>query len=112
MKSSDPRKTLEELLSSGAGAVGGGDNNSGGKAKRMMVKTCGLTSVEDAELALQAGASMLGVIFVPTSPRAASVAQAKGIVEAARRYSQRTNDQRYSDITLILPSLQPLPLSC
>ena len=88
MKSSDPRKTIEELLGHGAGAAseGGGDNNQGGKAKRMMVKTCGLTSVQDAELALQAGASMLGVIFVPSSPRAASVEQAKAIVDAARRY--------------------------
>ena len=87
MKSSDPRKTIEELLGHGAGvSEGGGDNSQGGKgAKRMMVKTCGLTSVQDAELALQSGASMLGVIFVPTSPRAASVAQAQAIVEAARR---------------------------
>jgi len=92
MKSADPRATVEELLAeddelaSTSGGVGGG----GSKASTPLVKTCGMTSVSDAEVALQAGSNMLGVIFVPSSPRAASVEQAKAIVATARRYGERT----------------------
>jgi phosphoribosylanthranilate isomerase len=35
----------------------------------MMVKVCGITRREDAEVAVAAGASAIGFIFVPTSPR-------------------------------------------
>jgi phosphoribosylanthranilate isomerase len=35
----------------------------------MMVKVCGITRREDAEAAVQAGASALGFVFVPSSPR-------------------------------------------
>jgi anthranilate synthase/indole-3-glycerol phosphate synthase/phosphoribosylanthranilate isomerase len=80
MKSADPRATIAELLADG----------DAGANKRVLVKTCGLTSAGDAELALQAGASMLGVIFAPGSPRVASVAQAQAIVDVARRYGERS----------------------
>src|SRR5690242_18535265 len=35
----------------------------------MMVKVCGITRREDAQVAVDAGASAIGFIFVPTSPR-------------------------------------------
>lgn len=35
----------------------------------MMVKICGITRREDAEAAVEAGASALGFVFVPSSPR-------------------------------------------
>ena len=35
----------------------------------MMVKVCGITRREDAEAAVEAGASALGFVFVPSSPR-------------------------------------------
>jgi phosphoribosylanthranilate isomerase len=35
----------------------------------MMVKVCGITRREDAEAAVNAGASALGFVFVPRSPR-------------------------------------------
>lgn len=35
----------------------------------MMVKVCGITRREDAEVAVDAGASAIGFIFVPRSPR-------------------------------------------
>jgi phosphoribosylanthranilate isomerase len=35
----------------------------------MMVKVCGITRRQDAEAAVEAGASALGFVFVPSSPR-------------------------------------------
>ncbi len=35
----------------------------------MMVKVCGITRREDAEAAVTAGASALGFVFYPQSPR-------------------------------------------
>jgi anthranilate synthase / indole-3-glycerol phosphate synthase / phosphoribosylanthranilate isomerase len=52
MKSSNPKQTIAELL--------GEVPSEGDGSKRVLVKTCGVTSAVDAEAALQAGASMIG----------------------------------------------------
>ena len=46
------------------------------------VKICGITSREDADTAVAAGASYLGLVMVPGTPRAVTRAQAAGIGEA------------------------------
>lgn len=46
------------------------------------VKICGVTSVDDALAAVEAGASSIGLNFVPASPRFVDVAAARAIVEA------------------------------
>ena len=48
------------------------------------VKICGLTNIDDALFAAQAGAAFLGFIFAE-SPRRISEFQASSIIEAARR---------------------------
>lgn len=48
------------------------------------VKICGVTSIADAELAADAGASALGLNFVPTSKRRLELAQAREIARALR----------------------------
>jgi phosphoribosylanthranilate isomerase len=45
----------------------------------MMVKVCGITRREDAEAAVEAGASALGFIFAPTSPRCVTPEQAAAV---------------------------------
>ena len=51
----------------------------------MKVKICGITNLEDALAATQAGADFLGFNFHPKSPRYVTVAQAQAIVAGLRR---------------------------
>jgi phosphoribosylanthranilate isomerase len=48
------------------------------------VKICGVTTVEDAVLCVEAGASAIGLNFVSTSPRRVSAGQARAIARAVR----------------------------
>ena len=47
--------------------------------KELFVKICGITRAQDAELAAGLGASALGFVFWPNSPRYVDVETAKGI---------------------------------
>lgn len=46
----------------------------------MMVKICGITSMQDAEAAVEAGAGSLGFVFWPKSPRFVDPYRARAIV--------------------------------
>ena len=48
----------------------------------LWIKICGVTTVDDAELAVRAGADAVGVNFVPSSKRRIDEATARDIVEA------------------------------
>ncbi len=73
--SSEPGKPLPDGL--GAPRV-----DEGGQTK---VKICGITSLQDAELAVELGAWAVGLIFFKDSPRRCSVEEAQRIVAALRR---------------------------
>ena len=49
------------------------------------VKVCGLTDIHDLQLAAEMGASYAGLIMVPGTPRAVTLAQAREIAAAAER---------------------------
>ena len=49
------------------------------------VKVCGVTNDEDAAMAAASGASFLGMVMVPGTPRAVTFAQAEAIAGAATR---------------------------
>jgi len=48
------------------------------------VKICGITNLEDARVAIDAGTDMLGFIFYPSSPRYIAPERAREIVDAIR----------------------------
>jgi phosphoribosylanthranilate isomerase len=49
----------------------------------MWLKVCGITTVEDARVALDLGADAIGLNFVPASPRAVTVDTARAIARVA-----------------------------
>jgi phosphoribosylanthranilate isomerase len=49
------------------------------------VKVCGITNLDDAEMAVEMGAWTVGMIFFEGSPRRCSIAEARRIVAALRR---------------------------
>jgi indole-3-glycerol phosphate synthase/phosphoribosylanthranilate isomerase len=48
------------------------------------VKVCGVTNAEDALLAARAGAHWVGMVMVPSTPRAVTLAQAEAVADAAQ----------------------------
>jgi phosphoribosylanthranilate isomerase len=52
------------------------------------VKVCGLTRVEDAELAVSLGAEMIGLNFYPPSPRSLTLEHASAIRRAIRNRAE------------------------
>jgi phosphoribosylanthranilate isomerase len=67
-----------------------------------LVKICGLTRPEDARLAVQLGATHVGCVMAPTSPRRASLEQARSVFEAAGDGVRRVLVFRKEDVSVIL----------
>ncbi|EHP3045366.1 bifunctional indole-3-glycerol-phosphate synthase TrpC/phosphoribosylanthranilate isomerase TrpF [Salmonella enterica] len=72
-------------------------------------KVCGLTRAQDAKAACDAGAIYGGLIFVPSSPRAVSVEQAREVISAAPL--QYVGVFQDADIADVCQKAAVLPLS-
>jgi indole-3-glycerol phosphate synthase/phosphoribosylanthranilate isomerase len=94
MRATDPQQAIRDLCLDPADyekqqANGGG---AGGAYTRgtQLIKVCGITNSEDALVACQAGANLIGVIFAPKSKRCVSVEQAKLVVGTVRVFGERS----------------------
>ncbi len=72
--SPDPERKVAEFVSAAKGIP---------SSTRVMVKICGITRPEDAEVAVQAGADAVGLVFHPQSPRFVGMEQAQEIARVA-----------------------------
>ena len=48
------------------------------------VKICGISKVENAQAAVDAGADFIGIVFEPNSRRCVETEKAKNIIESTR----------------------------
>lgn len=55
-----------------------------------VVKMCGITSARDAEMAVKAGAELIGMILWPNSKRSVSLLEAKEISRVAQSYGAQS----------------------
>lgn len=68
------------------------------------VKICGVRTAEIAQLAVAEGASFVGLVFAPGSPRTVNAAQARGVADAVRGKASVVGvfrDQQSSEIARI-----------
>ena len=77
----------------------------------MQVKICGITLIDDALVAVDAGADALGLIFYEGSPRGIEVEQAREIVSAVPPYTTVTALFVNPERSLVERVLKAVPIS-
>ena len=90
MRAADPGRAIADLCLDPAD-LAKDQQSVGGAYTRgtKLVKVCGITNAEDAVVACQAGANLIGVIFVPKSKRCVTKEQAQQVVQAVRAFGER-----------------------
>ena len=76
----------------------------------LIVKICGLSTRETLEVALDAGADMVGFVFFPPSPRHLSLENARELGQRTKRRAAKvalTVDADDATIAQIVEALQP-----
>lgn len=80
MLAADPGGALESLIRDSAGSRW--PARAARRGRRVSVKVCGITSVEDGLMAVEAGADAVGLVLWPESRRAVDLSRARAISEA------------------------------
>lgn len=86
MRAADPEAVAREL----ATALGGSTASLVRSAlPEPIIKLCGLTTIEQAKLAVELGANLVGLVFYPASHRNISIQRARAIAEITNGCGQR-----------------------
>jgi len=92
MRASDPSLAIRGLCLDpkdyeACQSISGGAYTGGTK----IIKVCGLTNADDALVACRAGANLIGVIFAEKSKRKVTDDRAREIVDAVRKFGERSD---------------------
>ncbi|KAI2511939.1 N-(5'phosphoribosyl)anthranilate (PRA) isomerase [Fragilaria crotonensis] len=96
MRATDPQQAIRDLCLDPQDYYqneSNGSSGAGGAYTRgtKLIKVCGITNAEDALVACQSGANLIGVIFVSASKRCVTAEQAKEVVETVRAFGERSS---------------------
>ncbi len=78
--------------------------------KSVRVKICGITTIDDAQAAVAAGADAIGLVFYAASPRAVAIEQARAIAYAVGPFVTTTGLFVDADPTFVQSVLAQVPL--
>jgi tryptophan synthase beta subunit len=76
----------------------------------IQIKVCGVTSVEDARVAVEAGASAIGLVFVPGTPRALEIERAREISQVLAGQVVRVGVFRDAELEVLRHTAQQVGL--
>jgi anthranilate synthase/indole-3-glycerol phosphate synthase/phosphoribosylanthranilate isomerase len=93
MRATDPQQAIRDLCLDPQDYYENGSSGAGGAYTRgtKLIKVCGITNDEDALVACQSGANLIGVIFVSASKRCVTGEQAKEVVQTVRAFGERSS---------------------
>lgn len=74
------------------------------------IKVCGITNVVDAQMVTAAGASYVGVIFAPTSPRCVAVSTACNIARSVNTTASMVGVFKDQPLSEVLSIVEQVPL--
>lgn len=100
MRAADPAAAIASLCLDPADFVSLSNKAVGGAYTlgTQIVKVCGITNAEDALVACQAGANLVGVIFAIGSKRCVSSEQAREVVRAVQQFGERSQRLDFSGL--------------
>ena len=93
MRATDPQQAIKDLCLDPQEYKDNASSGAGGAYTRgtKLIKVCGITNAEDALVACQSGANLIGVIFAAASKRCVTAEQAKEVVATVRAFGERTS---------------------
>jgi len=72
-----------------------------------LIKMCGITTLDDARGAVNAGADLLGMVFYPRSPRAVTFEMARRIAEVARETPRPSHARSQEPVRIVAVFVNP-----
>jgi len=111
MRAADPKAAIRSLCLNPADYeqfIAHSNSTSAYTAGTKIVKVCGITNPQDALVACQNGANLIGVIFAPKSKRCVTVEKARAVVDAVRAFGERSASVTFPGSVMESERISPL----